>query len=89
MSVMGDRRMSASESSRAEWLDNSFWERLDLLETRHQRLQAEHEVARRELENVSADSANELREVWNRYCAVIADLDSTTAELEVLRNGGI
>jgi hypothetical protein len=81
--------MSASESSRAEWLDGSFWERLDLLETRHQRLQGEHEQARRDLENVRTSDASELREVWNRYCAVIADLDSTTAELEVLRNGGI
>jgi hypothetical protein len=81
--------MSASQSSRAEWLDKSFWDRLDLLETRHQRLQGEHELARRELESVGANNANELREVWNRYCAVIADLDSTTAELEVLRNGGI
>lgn len=81
--------MSASESSRAEWLDNSFWERLDLLESRHQRLQSEHEQARRDLENVRTTHASDLREVWNRYCAVIADLDDTTAELEVLRNGGI
>jgi len=84
--MMG-RTMSASESSRAEWLDNSFWERLDLLEARHQRLQSEHEVARRGLESVRTSDVSELREAWERYCAVIADLDSTTAELEVLRNG--
>ena len=81
------RTMSASESSRAEWLDSSFWERLDLLEARHQRLQAEHEVARRGLEKIRTNDANDLRDAWDRYCAVIADLDSTTAELEVLRNG--
>jgi hypothetical protein len=79
--------MSASESSRAEWLGNSFWERLDLLEARHQDLRAEHEAARRGLESVRATDAGELREAWERYCAVLADLDSTTAELEVLRNG--
>lgn len=79
--------MSASESLRAEWLDDAFWERLDLLETRHRRLQDEHEQARRDLENHRASNADDLREVWNRYCAVIADLDETTAELEMLRNG--
>ena len=81
------RTMSASESSRAEWLDNSFWERLDLLEARHLRLQGEHEIARRGLESVRTSDVTDLREAWERYCAVIADLDSTTAELEVLRNG--
>ncbi len=80
--------MSASESSRAEWLDKSFWERLDLLEARHQRLQSEHEIVRRGLESVRTNDTSELREAWDRYCAVIADLDSTTAELEVLRNSG-
>lgn len=79
--------MSASETSRAQWLDKSFWDRLDLLEQRHQRLQNEHEVVRRSLESVRTSSCNELREAWDRYCTVIADLDSTTAELEVLRNG--
>ncbi len=73
--------MSASESSRADWLDNSFWERLDSLEARHQRLQSEHEAVRRGLERVRAHDGDELREAWDRYCAVIADLDSTTAEL--------
>ena len=82
------RTMSASESSRADWLDNAFWERLDILEARHQRLQTEHEVVRRGLERVRANDGDELREAWDRYCAVIADLDSTTAELEVLRTRG-
>jgi hypothetical protein len=79
--------MSASESRRAEWLDKSFWERLDVLEQRHQCLQNEHEVVRRDLESVRTADAGDLRAVWDRYCAVIADLDSTMAELEVLRNG--
>jgi hypothetical protein len=85
--MMGTK-MSASESSRAEWLDNSFWEKLDLLDARHQRLQAEHEIARRGLESIRTSEVNDLREAWERYCAVIADLNSTAAELEVLRNGG-
>ena len=79
--------MKAPESSRVEWLNNSFWERLALLEARHQRLQADHEVARRTLQTAGGSGLSELQEAWDRYCAVIADLDSTTAELEVLRNG--
>ena len=78
--------MSASESSRADWLDNSFWERLDLLEARHQRLQSEHESVRRGLECAQADT---LREAWERYCEVIAELDQATAELEVLRTRSV
>jgi hypothetical protein len=76
------KTMSASESSRADWLDKSFWERLDLLEARHQRLQTEHENVRRGLESAQADT---LRDAWDRYCEVIAELDQATAELEVLR----
>ena len=82
------RTMSASESSRADWLDKSFWDRLDRLESRHQLLQSEHEAVRRGLERVRAQNSEELREAWDRYCSVIANLDSTTAELEVLRNRG-
>ena len=77
--------MSASETSRAEWLDSKFWERLDILEVRHQRLQSEHELVRRSLERHTAADSDELREAWERYCEVIAELDQTTAELEVLR----
>jgi len=42
--------MSASEHQRAEGLDPAFWERLDRLEGRHQRVQSEHDSARRSLE---------------------------------------
>ena len=81
--------MSASESSRADWLDKSFWERLDLLEPRHQLLQSGHETVRRGPERVRAQNCEELRDAWDRYCSVIADLDSTTAGLEVPRNRGV
>lgn len=81
--------MSASEASRTEWLDNRFWERLDLLESRHQRIQCEHEQARRGLERVPPDEASQLREAWQRYCDVIAELDRATAELENLRAQGM
>jgi hypothetical protein len=77
--------MSASEVQRAEWLDSEFWERLDRLEGRHQRIQSEHETARRGLERVTPREAEELRKAWRRYCEVIAELDRTTAEFEVLR----
>jgi hypothetical protein len=81
--------MSASEASRAEWLDNRFWERLDLLETRHQKIQAEHENARRGFERVPVEDLAELRAAWQRYCDVIAALDHATAELEDLRARGL
>jgi len=80
--------MSATEASRAEWLDNRFWDRLDLLETRHQKIQVEHESARRGLERVRVEELAELREAWQRYCDVIAELDRATAELEDLRARG-
>ena len=77
--------MSASEAQRAEWLDSRFWDRLDSLEGRHQRIQSEHEALRRGLERVTHEEAAELHAAWRRYCEVIAELDRTTAELEVLR----
>jgi hypothetical protein len=77
--------MSASEEQRAEWLGASFWERLDRLEVRHQRIQSEHETVRRNLERVTPREADELRHAWRRYCEVIAELDETSAEFEALR----
>jgi hypothetical protein len=79
--------MSASEEQRAEWLDPEFWERLDRLEGRHQKIQTEHENARRGLDRVrvSPREAEELRNAWRRYCEVIEELDKTTAEFEALR----
>jgi hypothetical protein len=77
--------MSASEQQRAEWLDGGFWERLDRLEGRHQRIQSEHDDARRGLERLSPTEAEEVRQAWRRYCEVIAELDRTAAEFEALR----
>jgi hypothetical protein len=77
--------MSASEQKRAEWLDPGFWERLDRLEKSHQRVQANHESARRGLERLTSTELEELRRAWSRYCEVIAELDETTAEFESLR----
>lgn len=77
--------MSASEDLRADWLDPRFLERLDNLEGRHQRIQSEHESVRRGLERVTHEEAAALRVAWRRYCEVIAELDRTTAELEILR----
>jgi hypothetical protein len=76
--------MSASEQQRAEWLDAGFWERLDRLEGRHQRAQAEHDLARRGLERLTPGEVEELRRAWRRYCEVIAELDQTSAEFEAL-----
>ncbi len=77
--------MSASEHQRAEWVDPAFWERLDRLEGRHQRIQSEHDSARRSLERQMPREAEELLRAWVRYCEVIAELDETTAEFEALR----
>jgi hypothetical protein len=77
--------MSASEQSRAEWLDTKFWDRLDRLEARHQQIQSEHDAVRRGLERVRVEESAELRQAWERYCDVIAELDRATAEIEVLR----
>jgi hypothetical protein len=76
--------MSAAEPQRAEWLDPRFWERLDRLESRRQRLQSEHNEARRGLERLSPGES-ELRAAWRRYCDVIAELERTAAEFEALR----
>ena len=77
--------MSASEHQRAEGLDPTFWERLDRLEGRHQRVQTEHDSARRSLERLTPREAEEMRRAWLRYCEVIAELNETTAEFEALR----
>jgi hypothetical protein len=77
--------MSASEHQRAEWLEPGFWERLDRLEGRHQRIQADHDSARRGLERLSSHASDELRSAWRRYCEVIAELDQATAAFEALR----
>jgi prefoldin subunit 5 len=81
--------VSASEAERSEWLDNRFWERWERLEARHQRIQSEHESVRRGLERLAGDELQQLRETWQRYCAVIAELDCATAELEALRTHAI
>ena len=79
------KAMSASEEQRAEWLGSNFWDRLDRLEGRHQRVQSEHEAVRRNLERVTPREADELRHAWRRYCEVIAELEQTTAEFETFR----
>ena len=79
--------MSASELQRAEWLDQRFWDRLDRLERHHQRIQSEHNEARRGLDRLSPKEFEGLREAWRRYCDVSAELDRTAAEFEALRSG--
>lgn len=76
--------MSASEESQ-ELLAGEFWERLSCLEVRHQRVQCEHDDARRGLEQIAPSESEELRQAWRRYCEVIAELERTAAEFEALR----
>ena len=79
--------MSASEQRRAEWLDRGFWDRLDRLESYRQRMQAEHDKARRGLEGLAPHDLEELRQAWRRYCEAIAELDRTAAEFGALHAG--
>jgi len=78
--------MSASELRRAEWLDTPFWDRLDRLESHHRRLLSEHQRAQRDLARPGSLEPGELRQAWERYCEVIAELDRATAEIETLRS---
>lgn len=76
--------MSAPQEDRAEWLDSKFWDRLDRLECQHRVVQLERESARRRLDRAGPGGSDEVRDVWQRYCDVIAELDRTTAEFDVL-----
>ena len=90
MTAVGQgKNMSTSEASHSEWLGNQFWERLDRLESRHQRVQSEHDAVRRGLERLRVDELDQLRAAWQRYCEVIAELDVATADLEVLRTKAV
>jgi hypothetical protein len=76
--------MSATNTVSCAWLDAQFYQQLHRLEGRHQQIQSEHEVARRRLERLQPADADELRSAWRSYCEVIAELEHTTAELELL-----
>jgi hypothetical protein len=77
--------MSTSQEQRAVLPDQQFWDRLDRLESEHRRIQSEHETARRRLDRADPHAAQEVRDAWLRYCEVIAELDRTTQEFDVLR----
>ncbi|HUN74175.1 MAG TPA: hypothetical protein VMU40_06635 [Steroidobacteraceae bacterium] len=76
--------MNASHE-RADQLDTHFWDRLDRLESEHRRLQCEHESARRKLDRADPRETQEVRDAWRHYCEVIAELDRTTEEFDLLR----
>ena len=76
--------MSASSIVPPLWPEG-FWDRLEQLETRHQRVQTDCDRARRGLERLSSQEAEEVRAAWRHYCEVIAELDATTAEFDTLR----
>lgn len=79
--------MSAASNAVSAWLADPFWDRLQQLESRHQRIQSEHEALRRDLDEATLGRAPDLdlRETWQRYCEVIAELERTTAEFGTLR----
>lgn len=77
--------MIAPKEMRPDWLDEQFWQRLDRVELHHQRIQSQHETWRRSLDRCRETANDDLPHVWQCYCEVIAELEKTTAELEVLR----
>ena len=85
MSTTEERVTHSDEHRPPQWLHEPFWERLNRAEAYHQRIQSEHECARRDLDSLQRTGSPDLRDAWFRYCAVIAELDRTTAELESLR----
>ena len=78
--------MSAAREEVSAGLADSVWERLRSLEDDHQRIQLNHERARRSLDvAVASADRNELGAVWDIYRAVIAELDKVTERIEALR----
>lgn len=78
--------MSAARDEVSASLAESVWERLRSLEDDHQRIQLNHERARRSLDSaVATADRNELRAVWDIYRAVIAELEKATERIEALR----
>jgi hypothetical protein len=67
------------------WLRDPFWIRLNYVEGLHLSLQSKHEAVRRELTAIPSTRNTGFQDVWQRYCAIIRELDLTTAELEALR----
>ena len=74
-----------TEEQNPPWLRDPFWSRLNHVEGLHLRLQSQHETVRRELTAIPSARTSGFQDVWLRYCAVIRELDMTTAELEALR----
>jgi hypothetical protein len=79
--------MTASEEMGPIWLDQQFWKRLNRVERHHERIQSQHETWRRSLARSRVTLNADLRLAWARYCEVIAELERTAGELEMLRIG--
>ena len=77
--------MSASKEQRVTWPERDFFERLDRLEDHHRHVQCKHDSARRDLDCAGSLESAELRDCWQHYCQVIAELDQAAADFEVLR----
>jgi hypothetical protein len=71
------------------WASDAEWDRYSKLEALHQRIQARHEVARRELECTRRQQVNDLMHTWQLYKQVIEELDRTSSLLEELGNAAI
>ena len=85
MSTTQERDGPGAEEQGPFWLRDPFWSRLNQVEGVHLRLQSQHEAVRRELTAIPSTRNTGFAAVWQRYCEVIRELDSTTAVLEALR----
>jgi hypothetical protein len=74
-----------SQAVRPLWLDEDFWVLLLAQEHQHERLQVEHEAARRRLDRLRREDVDELQRAWAAYRLLIDELDRTSAALERLR----
>jgi len=66
------------------WESDEVWNRFELLEERHRRLQAAYDVARRSLDTASPRTSARLRLAWCEFHAAVTQLGQTVDEISRL-----
>jgi hypothetical protein len=78
-----------NNSERMSGVEEGLWQQIMELEAHHQHVRAQHEAARRRLDRASEPGVqarqDELQSVWRDYCAVIAELERSTAAFDDIR----
>jgi hypothetical protein len=68
------------------WECEETWLRFERLEEQHRRLQAAHDLARRELDRVNPRTEGpSLRHAWNQFYLVVTQLGETVDEIARLQ----